>query len=340
MPRQSAEWGRDRLNRNFDRLKAGLESAGRTGRRYWERGFEILKAGVGSGALSAKTAFTTGSEWLNFGLATDYARAVDRWMGHLFASKATIYDQAMDRVYNTTHIGGGDHRLFDGGHDPLGAWQRISEANPDDTLLHEVGAYFVAMWKDMVTPNGLPLFTWDQDTFNTVSHAAQHVLGVSGAWVKDMATYTATEMIGAATGLLALILNWDKNDIDRFASLVGSFGISSMAGGNPILFVIALVCLARSYQQAKLKHQYGDLGIGIAKGGIGSAAFLGTAAVVGGPWWVVMVSGVICAALARKVFHHTAEAMRTTDWETIAAAALRFYRECRKAAKKGQTIAL
>jgi hypothetical protein len=40
-------------------------------------------------------------------LATECARTVDRYMGNLFTTKATIYDQAMDQGYLDTHIGGG-----------------------------------------------------------------------------------------------------------------------------------------------------------------------------------------------------------------------------------------
>jgi hypothetical protein len=142
--RKTAGLGHDRLGRGVDRLKRGVASAA-----------------------------DQGSQWVNAGLATEYAHPVDRWMGHLFTSRATIYDQAMDRVYRETHIGGGDHRLFDGGHDPIGAWEAVSHANPDDTFLHDLSAYFVAMWKDMATPNGMPIVTWDPDTFHAVSHAAR-----------------------------------------------------------------------------------------------------------------------------------------------------------------------
>jgi hypothetical protein len=261
-------------------------------------------------------------------------------MGHLFASRATIYDQAMDRVYRETHIGGRDHRLFDGGHDPIGAWEAVSHAHPDDPFLHEVGAYFVAMWKDLVTPNGLPIVTWDPETFHAVSHAAQDALGVSAEWVKDMVTYTATETIGATTGVLAVVLNWKKADLDRFASLVGSFGLSSVVSANQFLLVISVVCLARSYEKARRSGQYGDLGIGVAKGFSGTATFLSVTALIGGPAWVVLMSGIICAVLARKAVDHSATAMRGADWKTVATSALKFFRSYWRATRSEKSVIL
>jgi hypothetical protein len=316
------------------KLNTALDEAVRLGRDGLKKSRERVRSGVHLGKLGVEQ----GSQWMNAALATEYARTVDRYMGQLFASRATIYDKAMDRVYQETHIGGGDHRLFDGGHDPLGAWEAVSHANPDDTFLHEVGAYFVAIWKDMVTPDGLPIVTWDQDTFDALSHAAQDAIGVSADWVKDMVTFTATETIGAATGLLAVVLNWNKEDIDRFASLVGSFGLSSIASGNPFLLVISVVCLARSYQQAKLRGRYADLGHGVAKGSIGSAAFLGATVLVGGPAWVVLTSGVISAVIARKAFDHSAKAVRETDWKAVVAFALRFFRDYQKATRSGKPL--
>ncbi|MEJ0068416.1 MAG: hypothetical protein WDO24_06470 [Pseudomonadota bacterium] len=76
--------------------------------------------------------------------------------------------------------------MFDGGHTLFGAWHAVSAANPDDTFLQEVGHCFVALWKDCVTPKGLPIVTWDPATFDAVSGTFQMALGVSGTWMKDI----------------------------------------------------------------------------------------------------------------------------------------------------------
>ena len=39
-------------------------------------------------------------------LATDFSSEFDRWLHYVVETPPTIYDKAMDAVYNTTHIGG------------------------------------------------------------------------------------------------------------------------------------------------------------------------------------------------------------------------------------------
>lgn len=122
------------------------------------------------------------SRWSNAVLATDFVVQIDRHMRDVFSSgKATVYDKAMDAVYNNTRIGGGDHRLFDGGHDLLGAWNAVASAAHEkgDTFTEQVGHYFGALWKDMATPKGLPIVTWDKETFKQVSTALSDQFGIA-----------------------------------------------------------------------------------------------------------------------------------------------------------------
>lgn len=69
-------------------------------------------------------------------LATDVALGLDRWMRAVFASgRASPYDKALDLAHNTLRQYGGDHRIFDGSHDLVGAWKAIAKARPDDSWL-------------------------------------------------------------------------------------------------------------------------------------------------------------------------------------------------------------
>ncbi|MDE2762923.1 MAG: hypothetical protein OXK74_09085 [Gemmatimonadota bacterium] len=139
-------------------------------------------------------------------LATDVAGTLDRWTRTAFASGgASRYDRALDLTYNTLKQHGGDHRIFDGSHDPIGAWRTIAEAFPDEGWLDRGEGYVSALWKDMVTPNGVPVVTWDKEAFDAVAGFLNETLGVSRNWSKDMVTFTATEFIGAALGALALV---------------------------------------------------------------------------------------------------------------------------------------
>ena len=50
------------------------------------------------------------------GLTTEISAELNSALASLAEGPATIYDKAMDAEYLATHVGGGNHRLFDGGH--------------------------------------------------------------------------------------------------------------------------------------------------------------------------------------------------------------------------------
>lgn len=228
-------------------------------------------------------------------LGTEYALAMDRWMRATFADgKATLYDRAMDANYAKTHVGGADHRLFDGGHDLLGAWKAAGEAAAarGDDLAQQVAGYATALWKDVVTPKGLPVVTFDKATFDAIAGHLSADYGIPVAWLKDMATFTATEVVGAAIAAIAVALNWSRADIERVTGLASSLAISTIAAASPFLAIVAVACLARAYQQAS--QPGADLkaaAFGLAQGSAGSMTLLGVSALVGGPAWVGLVAG-------------------------------------------------
>lgn len=259
------------------------------------------------------------TDWYNSALATDFATYLDRKMRALFAAKATIYDKAMDATYNATHIGGGDHRLFDGSHDPIGAWEAVSHAVPGDTFTQKVDAYFTAMWKDMVTPKGLPLATFDHHQFQEVTRDLHDKFGIHLEWMKDMVTFTATEVIGAATGVLAVTLNWDGNDIKRFSSLVGSYGFSGLWGGNPFLLLLAVLAFGRAYQMARRDDEKRTLFVkGGLRGSIGSISFVTASSLLGVHVWIGLMFGICAGVMARHAFDRADSMLSSVDWSEVA----------------------
>ncbi|HSV28267.1 MAG TPA: hypothetical protein VLL76_01875, partial [Candidatus Omnitrophota bacterium] len=136
--------------------------------------------------------------WFNAALGSaTFSIELDRWMRQAFSAKATIYDKFMDAEYIRTHVGGGYHRLFDGGHDCLGAWDQCREAAgaAGDSFTAEVLGYAGGLWKDLVTPMGLPVMTFDKADFDQVAGALQDTLGITRAWVADAASFTSTELL-------------------------------------------------------------------------------------------------------------------------------------------------
>jgi len=250
------------------------------------------------------------STW-NAVLATPVAHQIDSWLGHAFAGTATGYDKAMDAIYNATHIGGHWHRLVDGNHDLVGAWQAISNAYPDDPLLQQISGYVAAVWKDMVTPDGIPVVSVSPDTLQAF-HKLGESIGVSHTWVNDMLGYTATELTGAITGVVAIILNLHQDDKSRLAALTGSLGVSALVGANPLLGIITIIALGKTLRNAR-----GDTHLHIAKGGLGSAAFLAASSLLGGHVWLGLMAGVVASVLVHHASGLAIERFRQQDWSAF-----------------------
>ena len=236
-------------------------------------------------------------------LATDVAVRLDQWMRTVFASgRATSYDKALDLAYNTLKQHGGDHRIFDGSHDLLGAWKAIAEARPDEAWLRRADGYISAIWKDMATPSGIPVVTWNKQTFDAVAGFLNETLGISRTWVKDMATFTATEFIGAVLGAVALVLSWNKADIRRFSEIVGSLGLSALVGANPLMVMVTIVGLAKCFHEARHGAGFKRILSGSGRGMVGTTALLGASRLMPAPAWVTLMLGVVSYLVAAKLY--------------------------------------
>jgi hypothetical protein len=200
----------------------------------------------------------TGSDYINSVLGTNWATTIDRWLREVVDAKATVVSRAMDAEYLRTHIGGGFHRLFDGGHDLWGAFKATRSVTPDDALLTQLGKYVTELGKDLATPNGLPVITWNKEIFDATSKTLQQYLGVSPSWVYDMATFTATELGGAAAAILALAVNLRSSDPDRYAEMCGSLGIASLVSANPLLLAIWVTSILNLVHQRKFRIRWRD----------------------------------------------------------------------------------
>lgn len=86
---------------------------------------------AGQQTASAATATVKRLDALGQGLlATELASNLNDMLAHLAKGAPTIYDKMMDAQYLETHVGGGLHRLFDGGHTLLGAFEAAKDAWP------------------------------------------------------------------------------------------------------------------------------------------------------------------------------------------------------------------
>ena len=241
--------------------------------------------------------------WYNSFLATDYSRKFENWFGELTESTASIYDKAVDQVYNTTHEGGWLHRLFDGSHDPVSMWNIVKDAKLDDTRKEELTAFLETFLKDFNTHAGLPLFSISKDSYDKVAGQLSDTFHIPKNWFADIQTLNGAELIGSSIGVLALIFNWNTKDKERFGDLMSSLTIAGAFAGNPLTLIIATIYMGRHYNKQKKKKFFSKETLtGIKKGTLTSVVFITTSAMIGGAAWIGLILGLILAVIARK--HH------------------------------------
>ena len=241
--------------------------------------------------------------WYNSFLATDYSRKFENWFGELTESSATVYDKAVDHVYNTTHEGGWMHRIFDGSHDPVSMWNIVKDTKIDDTRKEELIAFLETFIKDLNTYAGLPFVSISKNSFDKVASGLSDTFNIPKTWFADIQTFNGAELIGSSVGVLALVFNWNNEDKERFGDLMSSMTIAGAFAGNPLLLIISAIYMGRHYnKQKKKKILSKETLLGIKKGTLTSIVFITTSTMIGGAAWIGLLLGLILAVLARK--HH------------------------------------
>ena len=186
-------------------------------------------------------------------------RELSYWTKSLTESAATDFDQAMDAVYLKTHIGGNQHRLFDGGHSLLGSWQAGKAALGEDvTILDWVLAYM----KDLTTPMGMPFVTVDKTDFDRwASYYSRTITPPHKQYFYDLFTFDALEIIATGLSVAAVCFALNKEDKKKLAKILGAMGASSITAANPILGLATIFVTAYAYW----KHGSIDMS-GVLKG--------------------------------------------------------------------------
>ena len=218
------------------------------------------------------------------------------WLSSLAPKTTSIYDRAMDAQYLRDHVGGGMHRLFDGGHDPLGAWEKVAAADATDSIPAELARYVIAMSKDATTSAGLPFATWDPASYQAASSwVADTVPGASKSWFADLVSYDAGEMLGCGVAVVCTLLGMKKEDEKAVSSALGSSLSIGVITGNPLMLLAAVVMAAVAHKR-KTRPNVASLLQGGALGAIGLAVF----EVLSLPILVELVAVVVVLVLAKK----------------------------------------
>ena len=291
--------------------EAARDGTARTASRVVEASKRTGEAARDSTTKLAKSARERTADLSNLSqgaLASALSIDLNSALASLANGPATIYDKAMDARYLATSIGGGNHRLFDGGHTLSGAFEAARNASADDSIVQEALGYMQGLFRDVTTPKGLPLANWDKATYDQVSGFLKSQFGVPPNWFYDLNSFDAAEVLGATIGVLAAALNWSRADAEQFGRLAGGMGLATVLSANPLLLIVTVVALAKTFIEATAEGRLGNAVDGLARGTVTSGASLGAVALTslaGGPaglaLLVSLVTGLVACKLVSKV---------------------------------------
>ena len=244
-------------------------------------------------------------------LASTISADLDSMLAGLAKGSATVYDKAMDAEYLATNIGGGNHRLFDGGHTIAGAFKAVRGASTEDSIIQEGLGFVQGMFRDLTTSKGLPLANWDKATYDQVASFMESQFHVDRDWFYDLNSYTSADLVGGSIGILAVVFQWNRADTESFSRMVGSMGVAAVISANPLLLVIMVVAFARAFHRARTDSKYGDLVDGSVRGAVVATLTIfavAQVATVGGPVALSFLVGLVVGILANKAVSHVSVA--------------------------------
>ena len=233
---------------------------------------ELTKLGYGYSLRGVKDSYEKGKDGLHhvtiakehvipvLSTAKNYAGSVatlptilpilsqSQWLNYLetlTASAATNFDKALDSRYLETAMGGGNHRLFDGGHTLGGAWSNISKMCADTgcSTSEQINGYFGSLWKDVPTPKGLPFMTMEKQTYDSLADKLSNY-GISRNWTYDALSYDAFEILGAGISTVAVVYFLKTEQIEELSQALGAMGIVSIISANPLFALVMISSVA------------------------------------------------------------------------------------------------
>lgn len=300
--RNVISWGDDQISGGCVILSKAISSSKAISTRTGKSIVGYVSSAYESSVKTGKKRVNQAAILVNAILASDFSREIEHWLDDAITKGApSIYDRAVDYVYNTTHIGGGKlHRLFDGSHTLWEMWDKVHGISDKDGPLEEIIGYFNTLWKDLATPVGIPLSTWSPEKYQQVAGFLKETFDIPKDWFSDLLHVNEVELIGTTIGTIAVALNWNKKQVEQFAGIAGGLGIASIASANPALAVVGLVTLAKAFVDARQEGEYRKVVVGFSKRGVGTGAILATALAIPGPGWVGIVAGMCVGSVVRK----------------------------------------
>lgn len=170
-------------------------------------------------------------------------------------SNPSQYDQIMDQDYNTTHIGGGTHRHFDGSHTFVGSYNKIKETTGSVNPIEYLKSHF----NELVTPEGIPLFTLDKQQHEIISHQISEGLGgiiTPGQireFIRDFNSFNAGELCTATLGGVFMFLACRSGDSKAISRVTAINLCLGFATASPLQVIVGLSGLVHGLYRGKIK---------------------------------------------------------------------------------------
>ena len=233
-------------------------------------------------------------------LSTELTRDLDAYLAKLVKGAPTLIDKAMDAKYNATRLGGGLHRLFDGGHTLLGACQAAKKADIDGGIVARAMGVMLGLSRDVTTPAGLPFFTWDKDTYDRASSYLKNTFGIPKKVFSDLNTYRATDIISSLMSSATLLFRWSDGEAEDFARIATTTGLSAIAKRNPIVAVVTIAALAKALVEARDAAGYKGCVKECVKG-VAPMAVVSLVVAAGGPASVALITNILAGIAVEHV---------------------------------------
>ena len=187
-------------------------------------------------------------------LAVPYGKQLEKFFSKIIDETPSVYDEAIDKFYNDTGIASYLHRMFDHSHSPILMWEKVKNTLPNDSNIEELKNYFISMAKDLQTPMGIPLHNIeDKASYDKLASIISEKFFIKKSWLYDLQSVNLLEVFSSTLGVVALFFGWKKKDKEEFAELCASLGLAGAVGANPILLIISIVSLAKSYTKIRIK---------------------------------------------------------------------------------------
>lgn len=148
--------------------------------------------------------------------------------------------------------------------------------------------------KDFTTPSGINPFLTPTE-FLQYKEFLTESFHIPSSVANDLLNFNAVELCGATIATIALLLDFDKNRMDKLGQYTGRLLLSSYLAGNPALLLLTAVCLGQICCGLWKDESAVEILNGAVQGGLYTGTFFFVAAHFTGPIFIgIAVSAVAC----------------------------------------------